>query len=143
MVAIYSKHHFLVSLSAGLLLGIYLFDSLAWVGTTALYACLLGVGIDVDHFVIARYNRGDWSAVTQCLRNPARVFTNQQEIFDANDVRPAERVLSHLLISGGLLVVLWFIAPIWAFVSGVVLYLHLLSDAVADASSYYPDQSTH
>jgi len=65
------------------------------------YIFLLGVGIDADHFVIARINRGDWANLQRCLQNPSRVFVGQATIFDSGDIWRDQRLLSHLLIRDG------------------------------------------
>jgi hypothetical protein len=134
---IYSKHHFLISVFVGLLLGILVTNSVPLILFTALYAGLIGVIIDIDHFVISRLHSGDWSAAKNCLRSPLQSLIDQEDIFGEKEVGPAERVLSHLLISGILVSVIWIVTPRWSFVTGVILYVHILTDSYADASGYF------
>ena len=137
MNTIYSKHHFLVSVIVGLLLGISVTDSALLIFVTALYAGIIGVIIDIDHFAISRLHSGDWSAAKNCLRFPVQSLIYQEDIFGEEEVEPAERVLSHLLISGVVVPVIWVFTPRWSFVTGVVLYVHILTNAYADASGYF------
>lgn len=96
------------------------------------YMLLLGVGIDGDHFVIARINRGDWTNLQRCLQKPSRAFVGQTTIFDNGDIWRDQRLLSHLLIGGGLIVLLWPVDTYWAFVTAVIVYTHLLADLYSD-----------
>ena len=50
------------------------------------YVFLLAVGIDLDHFVVGRINRGDWTNTRRCFRNPAQIFLYQSTIFDSGDI---------------------------------------------------------
>jgi len=137
VVTIYSKHHFLISVFVGLLLGLVVGDSAVLILGTAIYAGVIGVAIDLDHFVISRLHSGDWRAATDCLRSPLKSLIDQDDIFGEEEVEPAERVLSHLLISGIGVSVLWIFTPRWSVVTGVVLYVHIVTDAYADASGYF------
>jgi hypothetical protein len=54
-------------------------------GETALAVvgcAILGVGIDFDHFLIARLRTGSWRSFSDLLRNPVKAFTDQRSIFD-------------------------------------------------------------
>lgn len=114
------------------------------------YAGALGVGIDFDHFLIARWNTGDWTAVRRVLARPSIVFVDQDAIFDENDLFALQRLLSHVVIGGLLVGALAVVLPSLALVSAVVLYAHVLADLVDDnrrheayvarLAGYYRDQ---
>jgi len=104
-----------------------------------IYLAFTGVFIDLDHFVISRFNRGDWSAAKSVCAQPARSLFKQKNIFTEEDVKPAERILSHLVVIGVGVSGLWLIASKLALVTGFVLYVHLVTDAVADAFGLYAD----
>ena len=93
---------------------------------------LLGVGIDADHFALARLNRGDWTPLRRCLRAPSIVVFRQGAIFEAGDVGARRRLVSHVIIGalalGGLSVV---DRPL-ALVGALVLGVHLGMDVVYD-----------
>lgn len=96
------------------------------------YAVVLGVGIDFDHFLVARLNTGEWTAVRRCLRDPRIVFADQNQIFNTGDVGTLRRLLSHVVL-GGLAVGLLLVFDVFlAVFTAVVLYTHLLSDLVWD-----------
>jgi hypothetical protein len=124
-----SKHHFLISLAVAAGAAVLL-PSLH-PATIVAIAVGVGVGIDFDHFLIARYNGDDWTAVRRCLRDPRIVFFEQGEIFDEGTVNAVERLLTHLVIGGVMVPVLWFWSPPIAAVAGVSLYAHLLADAIS------------
>jgi hypothetical protein len=126
----YSRGHALVAGFVGLPVAIGAPDGhsvLLWAAVV-----LLGVGIDFDHFAIARLNRGDWSNLRQCLAQPAVVFGDQSDIFDTGDVWRDQRLLSHLLIGGVLTTAVWTIDQYWAFATAIAIYTHVLADLYAD-----------
>lgn len=127
----YSKEHAVVSAVVGVLAGVLVKSPHGW-PVLAAYAAVLGTAIDVDHFLLARLNTGDWSALRRCVRNPSIVFVAQDDIFDTTDVLPLQRVFSHVVIGGVVVAVLYPLAPFLAAFSGVVLYVHLLSDLAWD-----------
>lgn len=96
------------------------------------YVVGLGVGIDLDHFVIGRINRGDWSNLTRCIRNPSQVFVDQASIFNRGDIWRDQRLFSHLLIGGFLIGLIWFISEYLAFVTAVTVYTHVILDLYSD-----------
>lgn len=99
------------------------------------YVLVLGVGIDVDHFLVARINRGSWDTLRSCVSDPSLVFTRQADIFDSGDVWRDQRLLSHLLI-GGVMVALWWIpSPYLAVVTAITIYTHVLADLFADGQT--------
>jgi hypothetical protein len=110
----------------------------AWQAAPAVvgYAAVVGVGIDVDHFLVARYNSGTWRAARYCLANPRVVFVDQESIFRPEEIGPFERLLSHVLITGAVVPLLAVVAPVVAFVTAVALYAHVLADLIADVGTY-------
>lgn len=97
-----------------------------------LYAGVLGVAIDLDHFPIARVNSGDWSAVARVLERPSIVVLDQGAIFTDYQVWPLQRLLSHVVVGSVVVAVLLVVSRPVAVVSAVVLYAHVLADLVHD-----------
>lgn len=96
------------------------------------YAAVVGVGIDLDHFLLARLETGDWAAVRRCLADPWRVVGRQDEIFPAGEVGALQRLLSHVLLAGVAVAALALVDRPLALLTGVVLYLHVLADLYGD-----------
>lgn len=96
------------------------------------YAAVLGVAIDLDHFLVARYNAGDWRALRTCLARPTIVLFEQTAIFEPDEVWPLQRLLSHAVLGGALVFGLRFVAPRLAALSALVLYAHVLADLLWD-----------
>lgn len=101
------------------------------------YAGALGVLIDLDHFLIARLNTGDWESLFGVIRSPVRSLADQSTIFPGHAISREDRMLTHLLIAAVLVAGLWTLSPAWGLVTAVVLYLHLLTDAIADVFDLY------
>jgi hypothetical protein len=93
-------------------------------------ALVAGVGIDVDHFPLARYG-GDWSAVRRCLRDPRILFLDQSAIFERGEVGALERLLSHVVIGGVAVPLVWAVSQYLAGVVAVSLYAHVLADLIS------------
>ncbi|WP_425498587.1 hypothetical protein [Natrinema salinisoli] len=96
------------------------------------YGTAVGVFIDLDHFLIARFKTGSWDAVRFCLSNPRAAVADQSTIFEPGDVGVLSRLLSHVVIGGITVPLLALINVPLAIVTGVVLYAHLLADLVWD-----------
>jgi len=94
-------------------------------------AVAVGVGIDVDHFFLAWYNTGSFAPVRRCLRDPRIVFLDQSAIFEDGTVGALNRLLSHVVIAGVAVPVLWLWRPYVAGLVGVSLYAHVLADLVS------------
>ena len=92
------------------------------------------VFIDLDHFVIARAMRGDWSNLRRAVTNPRVGLVDQEQVFaDVDEPRLRQyRLLSHLLL-GGVLVALAsrLTVGLGVFVA-VLLYAHVVADLVRD-----------
>lgn len=97
------------------------------------YSAVVGVGIDFDHFLVARLNTGSWRAARRCLANPRLVFLDQSAIFEPREVLVLQRLLTHAVIGGALVLGLWLPGyGTLAVVTAVVLYAHVLADLVHD-----------
>ncbi|ELY74525.1 hypothetical protein [Natrinema pallidum] len=96
------------------------------------YGTAVGVCIDFDHVLIARFKTGRWDAVRFCLSNPRAAVTDQSEIFEPGDVGVLSRLLSHVVIAGVVVPATAAVSLPLAIVTGVVLYTHLLTDLVWD-----------
>lgn len=116
---------------------VVLFPTAALVPTVALWVggVLFSVFIDLDHFVIARAMRGDWSNLRRAVTNPRVGLVDQEQVFaDVDEPRLRQyRLLSHLLL-GGVLVALAsrLTVGLGVFVA-VLLYAHVVADLVRDA----------
>jgi len=127
----YSRNHALLSAAVGVPVAFAAPDGasapLLW-----FYALALGVGIDFDHFLIARLNRGTWRPLRRCLADPTIVFFDQHAIFEPEDLRRDQRLLSHHIVGGALVAALWTVAPYWALATAATLYVHVVADLYAD-----------
>ncbi|ESP89870.1 hypothetical protein [Candidatus Halobonum tyrrellensis] len=140
----YSRHHLVVSaaVAAGLVAALPLASTpsgvvVAWGTLTA-----AGVLIDVDHFLVARLVRGDWANARRCLDDPRLVVGDQSAIFEAGDVWPLQRLLSHVLIAPAAVLAAWTVSDAAALALAVVLYAHLLCDLLWDVwrlETYHAD----
>lgn len=137
MITIYSKHHLLISVLVGGTIGVFTTNSAIEIVIVVLYSGFVGVFIDLDHFLISRVKTGNWTALLNCIQTPIQSLFYQKGIFREGEVEPSERIVSHLVIIGGGVSILWFISKYWAFVSLVVLYMHLLTDSIADTFDLY------
>ena len=129
----YSKAHLLVSIVVGAAAAVVASQPPVPAAATVGYAAVLGVGIDFDHFLVARLNTGDWGALLGVLREPRRAVFDQSAIFEeGEDVTKLQRLLSHVAIGGLLVAGLYVVLPYAAVLSAVVLYAHVLSDLYRD-----------
>lgn len=129
----YSRSHALLSALVGV--PVALGSPAGYSGALWIYIIFIGVGIDIDHFLLARLNCGNWHNLQRCLRDPSLVLRGQEAIFDPGDLWRDQRLLSHSLIGGALVAGLWLIEPYWAFATGVTLYTHLVADLYADTQT--------
>jgi hypothetical protein len=90
----------------------------------------VGVGIDFDHFLLARWG-GDWSAVRRCLRDPRILLFDQGAIFADGEVGAVRRLLSHVVIGGVAVPLVWLTSPYVAGLVAASLYGHVLADLIA------------
>ncbi|QSG14167.1 hypothetical protein [Halapricum desulfuricans] len=127
----YSKAHGAISFALGVALvaaGVTVVHPAFVVG----YATALGVLIDLDHFLWARYNTGDWAALRYVLTNPIAAVTHQDSIFREDDLEHLERLLSHVVIAGVVIPLTWWVEPSLGLVTGLTLYAHVLADLIED-----------
>lgn len=127
----YSRDHALISAAVGAAGVVGLPLSVPWPAAIG-YAVLVGVAIDFDHFVVARLNTGEWTALRRCLRDPRIVVLGQDEIFDPLDIWPLQRLLSHHVVGGVAVAGLWVVAEPLALFTAAVLYAHVLADLFWD-----------
>lgn len=137
----YSKHHFLISVAVGAVVAAATSSAFPWWFLVG-YAAVVGVGIDFDHFLVARVNTGEWTAVERCLRDPRIVFLDQNQIFETGDVGVLRRLFSHVVIVGVAVAVLAFVSPFLAAFTALVLYAHILSDLVWDLYEASDDEES-
>ncbi|PSQ10052.1 hypothetical protein BRC93_11065 [Halobacteriales archaeon QS_5_70_15] len=129
----YSKAHLLISAVAGGAVALIAGQQPPVAAATVAYAAVLGVGIDVDHFLVARLNTGNWDALLGVFRNPRRILFDQENVFEEGEgLTKLQRLLSHVVIAGLLVAAIYPLAPYVAALSGVVLYAHVLSDLYRD-----------
>lgn len=128
----HSREHLATSLVAGLALVQFVETPLGPVGTVA-FAGLLGVVVDLDHFLIARFRTGSWGPLRRAVTSPRRAFIDQDELFDAGDVGERTRLLSHVLVASLLVAGFLVTWPSLAIVVAVVLSVHIGADLLWDA----------
>lgn len=127
----YSKSHGAISLAIGVGLiaaDVEFVHPVVVVG----YAVVIGVGIDFDHFLWARYNTGDWTALGHVIASPATVVDDPSTIFAEDDLSELQRLLSHAVVVGLAVPATWLVSPDLGLTTAVVLYGHVLSDLLAD-----------
>lgn len=101
------------------------------------FVLAVGVGIDFDHFVIARLNSGSWKSLERVLERPSMVFLDQTAIFDGDDVGAIERLVSHVVIASVAAGVLWLVGlQYWASVTAITVLVHLLADGYSTARKW-------
>ena len=91
-------------------------------------ALAVGLGVDLDHFVLAWWRTGGLDPVFRCLRDPRILFVEQDAIFEDGDVGAINRLLSHAVIGGVAVPLCRVVSPYLAGLVGVALYAHLLAD---------------
>ncbi|WP_410765187.1 hypothetical protein [Haloferax sp. DFSO60] len=98
-------------------------------------AVLLSVFIDLDHFVLARFERGDWSNLKLAVTNPRIGLLEQEKVFeDFPREFNLKRLLSHQLIGGVAVVGLVLSGNlVFAAFVGVVIYAHIVCDLLRDS----------
>ncbi|EMA40422.1 hypothetical protein C448_13776 [Halococcus morrhuae DSM 1307] len=98
----------------------------------AAYGLGLGVLIDLDHFVLARLRVGDWHHLTDCLRDPKRVFVDQENLFEGTGEMASLRLLSHVLIGGALIALARRVSRPAERLTESVFFVHVLADLLRD-----------
>jgi len=94
------------------------------------YGVALSVLVDLDHFVIARAEVGDWRHLRRVVADPTLVLFRQEELFEIGFAR--ERLASHVVI-GAVLALAWVaLAPVVAVVTVAVVAAHVVADVLRD-----------
>lgn len=95
----------------------------------------LSVFVDLDHFLIARVMRGDWSNLRRAVSNPRVGLVDQERVFvDVDEPRLRQyRLLSHLVVGGVLVALSFWVDERVALLVAVLLYVHVVADLVRDA----------
>lgn len=127
----YSRDHAIVSVVVGTVAATALSLPIPWWAAVG-YAVVVGVGIDFDHFLVARVTTGDWAALRRSLRNPRLVFFDQGEIFEPLALWPLQRLLSHHVLGGLAVAALWPVSAPLALFTAIILYAHVISDLLWD-----------
>jgi hypothetical protein len=125
-----SSHHLLISVAGAVGMAVVLDSpSPVMIGSTAV---AVGVGIDFDHFIVARYNVGDWRALRGLLAHPSMAILDQDAIFQPTEVWPLHRLLTHTVVGGLVVAGLLPVDAVLALVAAVTVYLHVLADLLWD-----------
>ncbi|WP_226011100.1 hypothetical protein [Halomicrobium salinisoli] len=129
----YSRNHLLLSVAVGAGAAWLLDLPVPWWAAVAI-AAVVGVGIDVDHFLVARLTTGEWAAVRRALANPRAVFVDQGALFEPGEIWPIQRLCSHVALAGPLVGGAWLVDAGLGLLLAAVLYAHLLSDLLWDVA---------
>lgn len=95
-------------------------------------AVTAGTLIDLDHFVLDRFNRGSWRKLQKSLENPLKTVFSNQEVLGSNWLPPNQRLKSH---TGelGLAIILYTLIPVHlTLVICISVAVHLLLDITGD-----------
>lgn len=127
-----SINHFKISaiLSPAAVAALFGTQDLLSFGVLAVYGLSIGVLIDLDHFLWARYNHGHWDHLKDALRAPKTAMEENAEIMDGA-LGEAQRYTSHfviLVLGTGLA---YFAGPKLAALTLIMLSSHILSDVYA------------
>lgn len=94
-----------------------------------------GVLIDLDHFLLARINRGSWEDLQNAVRNPADIMIDNQKIMSENALTSSQRYFSHLLIFVTVPYTVRVLGyEMIASVIAVIMMAHILSDVYASVT---------
>ncbi len=138
-----SHHHLLLSVVLGVVLSVTVVTGLPPVAVV-LYAAVLGVFVDLDHFPVARLNVGDWRTLRRGLWNPRLLLTDQSDLIEPGEVGGYQRLVSHLLLAGLLVAALYAVGlQALGFVTALVLYLHVLADVAWEAWRWGAEEDAH
>lgn len=129
----YSAEHAAVGTvaSVALALSLPLPGGLPALAAVVAYGVALSVFVDLDHFLLARVEAGDWRHLRAALADPFAAFTDQDDVFPDLRLRQ-ERLLSHALLGGALVGGLLVVAPALAAFTAGVLYVHVVCDLLRD-----------
>ncbi|MFB6144421.1 MAG: hypothetical protein ABEJ98_03875 [Candidatus Nanohaloarchaea archaeon] len=92
-----SYRHAAISAVASLAISYSLFQQPQTILVYAAFGTLAGTLIDLDHFVLARLNTGNWKRLQNALRQPGTAFTDGKEVMQET-ITSRQRYLSHLTL---------------------------------------------
>ncbi|MFB6299663.1 MAG: hypothetical protein ABEH65_05320 [Halobacteriales archaeon] len=95
-------------------------------------AVTVGVGIDLDHFIVSRVQTGDWRVLKRCFRNPSLLVFDQSAVFGEEELTALQRLLSHQLLGGAIVALGWWIRPVVGWLLLSVIYVHIVADLISD-----------
>ena len=96
------------------------------------YGVTVSVLIDLDHFLVARLQTGDWTHLRRVLANPTQIVWEQSWLFDDVELERS-RLTSHVVLGTVFVAGLWPIFPESAFFTAVLLAVHIGADVLRDA----------
>jgi len=133
-----SINHFKISaiLSPVAVATIFGTQNLLSFGILAIYGLALGVLIDLDHFLWARYNHGHWNHLRDALKAPRTTMEENAEIMDGA-LGEAQRYSSHFVIMVLATGIAYFGGANLAALTLIMLVSHILTDLYA---SYRDDE---
>jgi hypothetical protein len=140
---VYSRDHLAISVvvAVAAVLAVPPASLPAWL--LVAWAAVVGVLVDLDHFLVARVNAGDWTALRGLLRNPTAAVLDQDAIFAEDDLWARQRLLSHHVVGGVLVLLLLPVSTYLAVYTAVVLYAHVLADLIHDNRHLLRDFRRH
>lgn len=94
------------------------------------YAAAVGVGIDLDHFLVAWLNTGELRALRYGLGHPRALLFDQSKLFAGDEITSHERLLGHAVVIGVAVPAVWAVDGFLGLVTAVVLYGHVLADLI-------------
>lgn len=100
------------------------------------YAILIGVFIDLDHFVLARGGAGDWLELKKAVSSPFSAFTDAEQIFERNVFPSEARFLSHIALLYLLTGLSFIVSGKLAFFTASIISLHITTDVYADIRNH-------
>lgn len=127
--------HGVISFLISVLLSFILFDYSIGPELVVLiiFGTITGVLIDLDHFLIARINNGNWNILRKALRNPVTISRDWSEfIHPTKDIPPEQRLASHLVLIPAISLITYYFSPSSGIFISVILATHLVCDIYAD-----------
>ncbi|PSP77762.1 hypothetical protein BRC81_09735 [Halobacteriales archaeon QS_1_68_20] len=95
------------------------------------YGVAVSVLIDLDHFLLARVQAGDWTHLRRALSDPARALWDQAWVLEGVELE-RQRLATHVVVGTALVVGLWLVTPALARLTAALLGAHVLADLLRD-----------
>ncbi len=95
------------------------------------YGVAVSVLIDLDHFLLARVQAGDWSHLRRALSNPPRALWDQAWVLEGVELE-RQRLATHVVVGSALVGGLWPLAPDLALLTAALVGAHVLADLLRD-----------